>query len=977
MAHRLLHRFTSARLRLVAGALGVTTLLAGFVIVGSDRPSPAPQLRLRGGTVWVASDQVGQLTLLDGASAEAAAGVPVAAPGSSLQAAQEDATGYALDRSHGTVVRVDGATLEPSPPKPPVATAGRQLTLMPGPRAVYTLDADRELLTTIDSRTLAPRDPPRPLAARVAPDEPAVDRQGRLWLLDHRTGDLIWFADGTRHTRPRAATPDGSRLVLTGDRPAVLDPARHTAELLDPETGAVLQTIPVDTPSGDTLAVAGSPHTPRLLISAPGQLLVCAFGTGSCAPPIPLGAASPDLGAAVETDEHAVVPDYATGRAWIVDLTDQRTIERRLFDHPLRFDLLTRDGKVFYNDPGTEHAGVLELDGRVRPISKYAPPNPGRNTAQNADVGNTPGQSPPVGPPNPVPTGPPDNVPPVVGPGGTEKPPGPLSDTTVAIEVGPRDHGLVGEDFRFTVVPHGAASIADAQWGFGDETGGARGITVHHRWNRPGTYSVGVTATLSTGRQVHAAARITIDSPDAPPRVAQILMAPEKPHVDERVSFSADLTGGRPHAWAWTITGDRGIETTSDAPQFQYTFPTTGTYTVTLKVTSPAGSDQKSRTVQVAPRMHEARCGDVITTDTILKHDLNCADDVALTIAASDLTLDLGGYTITSENPRKATKGILVKASRKLANITVKNGTVTRFSTGIEATNVDRASILNMAVTSPQESQYDEFNGLSSSQAHDLLIRNTTVNTYGPFDFEDESTVTIEDSNLTGYGSWKPANCGKKSLCTIHGGTIHTRYIECSSQITDSADSSVTIEYANEVKIEQYGLGCLTATAKDNTNTQHIGLIAATNSTIINNSFLRSLVMVIEGSVRISGNTFTESPGNAIHIRYGDLVQLTENSFTRTGGSGVVANADESFSRGVVNISHNVFTSNGFNPTSSFPGRDGLEIWKGGTAHITVSYNHTQGNARYGINAEDDTVEHSEGNVSRDDPMGCRGVKCD
>ncbi|MFD9891351.1 PKD domain-containing protein [Amycolatopsis sp. NPDC059027] len=804
-----------------------------------------------------------------------------------------------------------------------------------------------------------------------------MDRQGRLWLLDHRTGDLIWFADDTRHARPHAATPDGSRLVLTGDRPALLDPARHTAELLDPETGAVVQSIPVDTRPGEALAVAGSPHTPRLLISAPGQLLVCAFGAGSCAPPIPLGAESPDVGAAVEADDHAVVPDYATGRAWVIDLVHQQTIERRLFDRPLRFDLLTRDGKVFYNDPGSEHAGILELDGRLRPITKYAPPNPGRNTAQNVNVGNTPGQSPPVGPPNPVPTGPPDNVPPVAGPGGAEKPPGPLSDTTVAIEVSPRDHGLVGDDFGFTVVPHGAASIGDAQWGFGD-AGGARGVTVHHRWNRPGTYAVGVTATLSTGRQVHAAARVTIDSPDAPPRIARILMAPEKPHVGEQVSLSADLTGGRPAAWAWTITGDRGIETTSDAPQFRYTFPATGTYTATLKVTSPTGSDQTSRTVQVAPRMHEARCGDVLTTDTIVKSDLSCAEDVALTIAASDLTLDLGGNTISSENPRQTTKGILVKAPRKLANITVKNGTVTKFSTGIAVDNANQVTILGMTMNSPRESQYDDFNGISGSQARDLMVRDTTVDTFIPFNFENESTVTIESSNLTGYGNTLPTYCSRRSSCTIHGGTIRTRYLFCLSYVDDVPDSSITVEYANEVNIELFGNGCREGAAKDNTNTKHIGLVGAAHSTITNNSFLRSRVMMVESSALISGNIFTESPNNAIQILNGDLT-LTGNSFIRTGSSAVVANANNGFSKGNIDISHNEFTANGFHPDENFPGQDGLEILRNDreTDHITVSYNHTQGNARYGINAEDGTVEHSEGNVSRDDPLGCRGVKCD
>ena len=77
-----------------------------------------------------------------------------------------------------------------------------------------------------------------------------------------------------------------------------------------------------------------------------------------------------------------------------------------------------------------------------------------------------------------------------------------------------------------------------------------------------------------------------------------------------------------------------------------------------------------------------AFCGQTITQDTTLDGDLTCAGN-GLTISASNVTLDLGGFTISGD-PSTGT-GVLVVPSGgpPVRNVTIKNGTIKGFSRGV------------------------------------------------------------------------------------------------------------------------------------------------------------------------------------------------------------------------------------------------------------------------------------------------------
>ncbi|WP_168211206.1 PKD domain-containing protein [Actinosynnema sp. ALI-1.44] len=884
------------------------------------------------------------------------------------------------------MVRVDGATLTPSGAVSPVTGADDELTVFPTPHALFALDRRQGLLARSDPETLTPQGKPYQLDAQPSPDGSVVDPDGRLWTLDHRTGDLVWFADGTRHARARAGTPGRSRLVLTDGRPALLDSARRTAELLNRDTGAVTQSAPVNLGPDDAAPVSGSPQESRLLVSAGsrGHLLVCDLGAQECTPVV-LAPGPVDLGPPVEVGDRAMVPDYTTGRVWVVDLVAMRPVaERRLFDSPRRFDLLVRDGIVFYNDPNTEQAGVLDLDGRVRPITKYdraapgqgpsgaptqpSPGGPHDNALPGVGAGGTH-----AGPPNDIPTGPRDNVPPVAGPGDTRT--GTPDDTTVSIVVSPGNRGVVAAEFRFTVVTAGAARATEAQWTFGDGTA-ATGTAARHRWSRPGTFPVGVTVQLSTGRQATAAAEVVIDLPSAPPRIVRLVVEPEAPRVGQQVHFSAEVTGQSPRTWAWTVTSNRGVVTTSTAQRFPHVFDGTGSYTVTLTVTGEAGSDRQSRPITVTPPPREAKCGDTLTTDAILTKDLICPQEVGLTIAASNVTLDLGGRTLSTDAPTKTSKGIVVEGDGTLSNITIRNGTVAKFVTSIRMTDASDVTIANATMLTPPAEQAGY--GIRGDKVRGAQIRNVSIDSFGIFRFRYGSSVTIVGSTLMGSEQFSVGGvptCELDTSCVIQRSSLRTNIISCDVH-NENGNTSITITESDVTAQQLFGL--CAATIKNST-WKKLGNIFVISVTLANNTFLQQhYTQVSFGQFAIINNVFDgsanspEKRSSGLKIIRSAHGTLTRNTFFRHRGHGVEV-ADQTQGPRTIEISENVFESNG----ERFSGRDGLHIDNVPPGVlVTVTNNHTKNNLEYGINANPGSVKDGGGNTSLGNPKGCRGVFC-
>lgn len=500
-------------------------MLTTIVGAGWNNGYPVDKVRLLSGAAWLPSRHVGQLTLLDGSSAEIAARVKVAPPGDQLDTVQSGTTGYAINHTAGSIRRVDGGTFELTPPATPIPGAGEGLQAYASADALYALDTRGGVLTQTDPRTLAGRSGPWLLAAQVGAQAATVDDDGRLWVLDTTTGDLTWIKDRQRHTRRGAIRPGPGRLVLAGGSPVLIDIQGRTAATLNPDTGGAEKTTELDLRANDTLQVGGSPHWPRLyVVTSRGVLQVYDLTGTSSGYPVSLGNASAQLGPPIETGDRVFIPDYTSGQVRIVDLKEKQVVAQPTVLSPaVRFQLLTRDGVVFYNDPDSERAGIIRLDSGIVPVSKYDPKKPDEGlTTTPPEVGNTPPTQPLPSttststntPRSTVTTAPKPGqliTPPTSTQGSRPTPPttgqpAPTTTSTTPPDVPPavrivvsKSQPQIGEEVTLKATADSGPDPTSAQWTFGDGQG-SNDVRTGHRWDNAQTYQVAVQATSPTAK---------------------------------------------------------------------------------------------------------------------------------------------------------------------------------------------------------------------------------------------------------------------------------------------------------------------------------------------------------------------------------------------------------------------------------------------------------------------------------------------
>ncbi|MET0233680.1 MAG: PKD domain-containing protein [Kibdelosporangium sp.] len=524
------------RLRTAALATAAAVALGAVVAFGDG--NQAQDVRLLSGAAWLASPKAGQVTLLDGASAEVAAQVQIATPGSLIEVVQQGSTAYAVDQSAGTVRRVDGATFELTPPEAPIAdvsTGG--LTAIAGRTALYTVDTKRGILADTDPRTLERRGEMIGLAGELRAGTATVDDAGTLWAVNTGTGDLHRVA-GQQRSQWKVTEPGPGFVTIANGHPVVVDVTGRRVVRIDRD-GAAAGSIALDLRKEDTLQVSGSPHNERLyLVLGRGALSVCDLTAGQCDKVIPLAPGN-DFGAAVETGNRLFLPNYSTGEVWILDLAQSRVVARAPVLRAGRFQLLTRDGVVFYNDTSSEKAGVVTLDGTVTPAAKYDPSDPSKGTNRPVDNDSEPSGQEPTQQPNPAQV-------PVSGQNPDQRPTQPTSPTntnpaqptqpspttptqpTPANPPSERDQPdqpdpppaqlqitmsdltpTVDQPIELKVENTSSAPPADVQWTFGD-TGRGTGLATSHKWAREGSFQVSLTAVMPDGRPAAASIGVTV-----------------------------------------------------------------------------------------------------------------------------------------------------------------------------------------------------------------------------------------------------------------------------------------------------------------------------------------------------------------------------------------------------------------------------------------------------------------------------------
>ncbi len=166
----------------------------------------------------------------------------------------------------------------------------------------------------------------------------------------------------------------------------------------------------------------------------------------------------------------------------------------------------------------------------------------------------------------------------------------------------------IGDAVTFTFSPALTAVTDTLTFDFGDgqrQTISGGGIfaaisTLTHAYANSGVKTVSAVGTIG-GRAVSGGASVTISCTAASAPAAAFTFSPAQPRAGQTVQFT-DLSTGGPSAWTWAF-GDAQPPLvpggTSNQQSPAYTYPTVGTYTVTLTVTNCKGTTTTTLPVTV------------------------------------------------------------------------------------------------------------------------------------------------------------------------------------------------------------------------------------------------------------------------------------------------------------------------------------------------------------------------------------------
>jgi parallel beta-helix repeat protein len=157
---------------------------------------------------------------------------------------------------------------------------------------------------------------------------------------------------------------------------------------------------------------------------------------------------------------------------------------------------------------------------------------------------------------------------------------------------------------------------------------------------------------------------------------------------------------------------------------------------------SPLQTQQQESLQQ--PLATSPSCGQVITQNVILTSNLNCADSDGLIVGASDIVIDLNGYTISGpdiDNQEKTSSKVGVMVPN-MNNVVVQDGTIQGFQAGILMTGSQNVEINNII---SKDNQIGAFStGASIVNAHLSIFTNNQIGFAG----HSTQQATIENNIL-------------------------------------------------------------------------------------------------------------------------------------------------------------------------------------------------------------------------------------
>ena len=164
-----------------------------------------------------------------------------------------------------------------------------------------------------------------------------------------------------------------------------------------------------------------------------------------------------------------------------------------------------------------------------------------------------------------------------------------------------------------------------------------------------------------------------------------------------------------------------------------------------VPTTQSSATASAAPSLQIAPR--EAKCNTQLTGDFVLANDMNCSGD-AFVVHVDNIVLDLNGHTLTGPgmgpqtwpNPQLDSVGVRVGGH---TNVTVRNGKISDFSTGIYFVDMVRSRIENVY---SQKNRYGFY--IHASTAVTVTGSTVFANIYG-LHLQDSSNNVVQGNKLT------------------------------------------------------------------------------------------------------------------------------------------------------------------------------------------------------------------------------------
>lgn len=348
----------------MAAVFGALLLVVGVLVVRSS-PSAEAEFRLGDGAAWLPSAVIGGVSLLDGASGSIVTSLGVADPGDLVDIVEWGSDAMIVNRSTGTVGRLDGSNWTIATGLVAFGEPGSALDVVVGDTSGWLVQPG--VAAPLDLESLQQR-APVPIGSTFA--DGVVSDDGSLLYSGQEADTPVrrLFVDGTSETIEGLVGP----VAFADLGAAAVGVDLDQQQVWIDGRGVVCEAL--EFPADSHLEVAG----------ADGELLVVA-DTGGLMAWRPLDSGCPDtadfmtvdpstFGRPAVTDGWAVVPDIDRAEVIVIDLVMGEIVARQRLEgieEGSPIDLVAENGTVWFNDTNSDRAGLIRRDGEIIAVSKY------------------------------------------------------------------------------------------------------------------------------------------------------------------------------------------------------------------------------------------------------------------------------------------------------------------------------------------------------------------------------------------------------------------------------------------------------------------------------------------------------------------------------------------------------------------------------------------------------------------------------